>query len=81
MDVVFGTILALLGVALDGDAVALDPSFSIGGVAPSLQGGLSGILGTPPGLSGSHNNYEGDTSSTRGDYYAVWVPFISHIAL
>ncbi|KAJ3991348.1 hypothetical protein F5050DRAFT_1870027 [Lentinula boryana] len=55
--------LAIYGTALDGDIPSL--SFSIG------TGGNS-ILGSPlsgTGLTGSHNNYEGDVSPTRGDLY------------
>ncbi|KAL6719045.1 hypothetical protein ACLMJK_003280 [Lecanora helva] len=65
-----GTFLAQYGTAFDGNAVSLDPGYSIGGPTAGGQilGGL-GLLGTPTGLSGSHNNYEGDTSPTRGDLY------------
>ncbi|KAL8997591.1 MAG: hypothetical protein Q9188_006291 [Gyalolechia gomerana] len=62
--------LAQYGTAFDGDAVSLTPGYSIGG--PSALGGIlggTGILRTPSGLTGSHNNYEADTSSTRGDLY------------
>lgn len=31
--------------------------------------GLLGLLGTPQGISGSHNKYEADVSPTRGDLY------------
>lgn len=49
----------------DGDLL----SYSIGGPAPGLLGLPVHLLGTPQGLSGSHNNYEGDVSPTRGDLY------------
>ncbi|KAJ3883946.1 Chloroperoxidase [Lentinula edodes] len=52
--------LGVFGVSMDGDIPSL--SFSIGKVVNS-------ILGLLPqnGLTGSHNNYEGDVSPTRGD--------------
>lgn len=60
------TFLAVYGAIFDGN---LD-SYSIGGPAPTLLGGLlDGLLSTPQGLSGSHNNYESDVSPTRGDLY------------
>ena len=62
----FGNFLAAYGSVFDGDLVSL--SFSIGGASSTLA---SGLFGTPSGLSGSHNNYEADTSPTRGDYYVV----------
>ena len=55
--------LAAYGAIFDGDLT----SYSIGGPAPGLS--LTGLLGTPQGLSGSHNKYEGDVSPTRGDLY------------
>lgn len=64
------TFLAIYGTVFNGDAVSLTPGYSIGG--PSSLGGIlsgTGILRTPSGLTGSHNNYEADTSSTRGDLY------------
>ncbi|KAI4245550.1 MAG: hypothetical protein L6R42_010153, partial [Xanthoria sp. 1 TBL-2021] len=68
-----GTFLAVYGTVFDGDALSLTPGYSIGGPASiGLLGGLlsgAGITRTPPGLSGSHNNYESDTSATRGDQY------------
>ncbi|KAL8651753.1 MAG: hypothetical protein Q9226_004568 [Calogaya cf. arnoldii] len=68
-----GTFLAVYGTVFNGDALSLTPGYSIGGPANiGLLGGLlsgTGITRTPSGLSGSHNNYEGDTSATRGDQY------------
>ncbi|KAI4137554.1 MAG: hypothetical protein L6R39_007217 [Caloplaca ligustica] len=66
------TFLALYGTVFDGDSLSLTPGYSIGGPA-TLDGILSGtgILRTPSGLTGSHNNYEGDTSATRGDLYVA----------
>ncbi|KAJ3921575.1 hypothetical protein F5877DRAFT_64820 [Lentinula edodes] len=54
--------LGVFGVLMDGDIPSL--SFSIGK-------GENSILGLLPqnGLTGSHNNYEGDVSPTRGDLY------------
>lgn len=66
------TFLAVYGTVFDGDSLSLTPGYSIGG--PSALGGIVngvGILRTPSGLSGSHNNYEGDTSATRGDLYVA----------
>ncbi|KAI4243176.1 MAG: hypothetical protein LQ352_007085 [Teloschistes flavicans] len=70
MSLEFGQFLAVYGTVFDGDSISLTPGYSIGGPA-SLGGILSGVglLRTPSGLSGSHNNYEGDTSATRGDLY------------
>ena len=67
------TFLAVYGTLFDGNAVSLDPGYSIGGAtaSQSILGGLGGLLRTPGGLSGSHNNYEGDTSPTRGDLYVA----------
>ncbi|KAL9628594.1 MAG: hypothetical protein Q9204_005795 [Flavoplaca sp. TL-2023a] len=67
------TFLAVYGTVFNGDALSVTPGYSIGGPANIglLGGALSGtgITRTPSGLSGSHNNYEGDTSATRGDQY------------
>ena len=68
----FSAFLALYGTAFDGNALSLDPGYSIGGPTAfeSILGG-TGLVGTPSGLTGSHNNYEADTSSTRGDLYVL----------
>ncbi|KAL8751460.1 MAG: hypothetical protein Q9184_006063 [Pyrenodesmia sp. 2 TL-2023] len=68
--------LAVYGTVFNGDSLSLTPGYSIGGpsyVGASLGGALGGlgILRTPSGLTGSHNNYEADTSATRGDLYVV----------
>jgi Peroxidase, family 2 len=55
--------LAVYGAIFDGDLT----SYSIGGPYPGLI--IGNLLGTPQGLSGSHNKYEGDVSPTRGDLY------------
>lgn len=67
-----GQFLAVYGTVFDGNSLSLDPRYSIGGptALEAILGG-SGLLGTPPGLSGSHNNYEADTSPTRGDLYVA----------
>lgn len=71
MGIDLGGFLAVYGTAFDGDAVSATPGYSIGGPTQleAIIGG--GLLGTPTGLSGSHNNYEADTSPTRGDLYVV----------
>ena len=66
-----GQFLAVYGTLYDGSAVSLDPGYSIGGPTTSQKILGGGLLGTPSGLSGSHNNYESDTSPTRGDLYVV----------
>ena len=71
MGIDLGTFLAVYGTAFDGDSLSADPGYSIGGPATSDGILTSGLLGTPSGLSGSHNNYEADTSPTRGDLYVV----------
>ena len=71
MGIDLGQFLAVYGTLFDGDAVSLDPGYSIGGPATSEEILGLGLLGTPSGLSGSHNNYEADTSPTRGDLYVV----------
>jgi len=55
---------------MDGNPLSLNPGWSIGG-PPTVASGqnLLGLLGTPQGISGSHNKYETDTSPTRGDLY------------
>lgn len=59
------TVLSALSVVLSGNP--LDLSWSIGGPPPLNL--LSGLLGRPQGLSGSHNKYESDSSPGRGDAY------------
>lgn len=79
-----GAFLAVYGAVIDGNGAAwvsnsysnnprvlnFNPSQSIGGPSSQL-GGLSsiGLLGTPQGISGSHNKYESDASPTRPDLY------------
>lgn len=61
------TFLSVYGSVIDGDLT----SFSIGGAPPAGLLGTLGLLGTPQGLSGSHNKYETDASPTRGDLYTT----------
>lgn len=58
----------MLGGTIDGNGLV----WSIGGPSKAAApvGGLTGgLLGTPQGLSGSHNKYESDVSPGRGDLY------------
>ena len=58
--------LAVVSVALAGDVVT--QTWSIGGeYKPALS--LGGLLGSPRGIVGTHNKYEGDASIVRGDAY------------
>ncbi|KAF2086924.1 Cloroperoxidase [Saccharata proteae CBS 121410] len=65
------TFLSIYGAIFDGNIVSLSPGYSIGGPSNLNQNilGGAGILGTPQGLSGSHNKYESDASAARGDLY------------
>jgi len=64
MGVDLATVLSTYGAVVDGNLA----SWSIGGPTPAV-GSISTLLGTPQGISGSHNKYEGDSSPTRGDLY------------
>jgi hypothetical protein len=70
-DIVFGmgtdlaTFLAVYGAIFDVDLT----SWSIGGPPKSSLLSFIGLLGTPQGISGSHNKYEADVSPTRPDLY------------
>lgn len=58
MGVDLGAILAVMGTVFVGNPLSLDPGFSIGGpssASNNLLGNLGGLLGTPHGLSDSHN--------------------------
>jgi len=57
--------LAVYGAVISGDLV----SWSIGGPPSSSLLSSIGLLGTPQGISGSHNKYESDASPTRPDIY------------
>lgn len=67
MGVDLAQFLSVYGSVIDGDLT----SFSIGGAPPSGLLSTVGLLGTPQGLSGSHNKYETDASPTRGDLYST----------
>lgn len=71
MSLDLGGFLAVYGTVFDGNPLSTDPGYSIGGPSKQSQNILDGggILGTPSGLSGSHNKYESDGSATRGDLY------------
>jgi hypothetical protein len=65
MSLDLATALAIYGAVYSGDLT----SWSIGGPPdPGLLSSL-GLLGSPQGISNSHNKYEGDASPTRGDLY------------
>jgi len=65
MGVDISTILTIVGALETGDLL----SWSIGGAPAKGLFNSIGLLGTPQGLSGSHNKYETDASPTRGDLY------------
>ncbi|KAK7443760.1 hypothetical protein VKT23_015543 [Stygiomarasmius scandens] len=57
-----GGFLSVYATLIDGDPLSLD--WSIGGSVHGLLG-----IGSSDGLSGSHNKYESDASSGRGDAF------------
>lgn len=59
------TFLSVYGAVYDGDLT----SRSIGGPPTSSLLSSVGLLGTPQGISGSHNKYEAGLSPTRPDLY------------
>lgn len=71
MSLDLGGFLAVYGTVYDGNPLSTNPGYSIGGPSKDSQNILNGLglLGTPSGLSGSHNKYEADGSATRGDLY------------
>lgn len=74
MSLDLGTFLAVYGTVFDGNPLSLTPGYSIGGptsLSSNILGNLVGTVGSPQGLSGSHNKYETDTSPTRGDLYQL----------
>ncbi|SCV32443.1 related to oxidase [Fusarium fujikuroi] len=73
MSLDLGGFLAVYGTVFNGNPVSLNPGYSIGGPSRFSQNILNGggLLGTPSGLSGSHNKYESDVSATRGDLYVT----------
>ncbi|KAM0329874.1 hypothetical protein ACHAQA_004039 [Verticillium albo-atrum] len=73
MAIDLGGFLAVYGTVFNGNPLSTNPGYSIGGpsrFSQNILGGL-GLLGTPTGLSGSHNKYESDASATRGDLYVT----------
>lgn len=64
MSVDLSGFLTVLGASIDGDGL----QWSIGGPNKALPG-LPPLIGTPQGISGSHNKYEADVSPGRGDLY------------
>ncbi|KAF7910711.1 uncharacterized protein EAF01_002221 [Botrytis porri] len=76
--------LTVYGLVMDGNPLSLNPGWSIGGSPTQGQNildNLFGLLGSPQGLIGSHNKYEGDTSPTRGDLFVygnAWVLQMPH---
>ncbi|RMJ15113.1 hypothetical protein CDV36_005265 [Fusarium kuroshium] len=74
MGIELSSILAVMGTVFVGNPLSLNPGFSIGSTASGAQnllGNLAGLLGTPRGLTGSHNIIEGDSSNTRADLYVT----------
>lgn len=73
MSLDLGGFLAVYGTVFDGNPLSTAPGYSIGGPTDKSQNILNGLglIGTPSGLSGSHNKYESDVSATRGDLYVV----------
>lgn len=64
----------------DGALVAGDGiSWSMGGPPDSGLASLApGLLGAPKGISFSHNEYEGDGSATRNDFYLAYVTTLQY---
>lgn len=81
MSLDLGGFLAVYGTVFNGNPLSTSPGYSIGGPSRFSQNILNGggILGTPSGLSGSHNKYESDVSATRGDLYVTGNNF--HVVL
>ena len=73
MSLDLGGFLAVYGTVFDGNILSTSPGYSIGGPTDASQNIINGggILGTPSGLSGSHNKYESDVSASRGDLYVT----------
>ncbi|ORY70187.1 uncharacterized protein BCR38DRAFT_332499 [Pseudomassariella vexata] len=73
MSLDLGGFLAVYGTVFDGNPLSTNPGYSIGGPTKDSQNILNGLglLGSPSGLSGSHNKYESDVSATRGDLYVT----------
>ena len=73
MSLDLGGFLAVYGTVFNGNPLSTNPGYSIGGPSRYSQNilGGAGLLGTPSGLSGTHNKYESDVSPTRGDLYVT----------
>ncbi|CAH0395579.1 unnamed protein product [Bemisia tabaci] len=70
--------LAVYGVFVAGNGTHC----SIGGATPLIDTSILGPLGLPPGgLTGSHNNYEGDASPCRCDLYKCGEAHRLHVDL
>ncbi|KAJ7615795.1 Chloroperoxidase, partial [Mycena rosella] len=67
MAIDFANFAGILGYLYGGNLATLDLEYSIGGPPPGTI--LSGLFGKPPGLSFTHNQFEADSSATRGDYF------------
>ncbi|TVY59433.1 Aromatic peroxygenase [Lachnellula cervina] len=67
-----GTFLTVYSLVLSGSLLSLNPSYSIGNHSDDVENlldNVGGLLGSPQGLDGTHNTFEVDGSTTRGDAY------------
>lgn len=71
-----GGFLGVYGAIFDGNL----RSYSIGFASAQLPV-ISGMLGTPQGLGGSHNKYENDASPIRGDLYTYGNSYLNQVSL
>ena len=77
MGIEIATILSVMGLVWTGNPLSLNPSFSIAGPdsrVENLLDNVLGLLGTPQGISFSHNLIEADSSPTRDDLYMTGDP-------
>lgn len=82
MSLELSTILSVMGVVWTGNPLSLNPSFSIGGNDTRVQnllGNVLGLLGTPQGITYSHNLIESDSSPTRNDLFVTGDPATMNI--
>lgn len=70
-----GGFLGVYGAIFDGNL----RSYSIGFASAQLPV-ISGLLGTPQGLGGSHNKYENDASPIRGDLYTYGNSYLNQVS-
>lgn len=70
-----GGFLGVYGAIFDGNLA----QYSIGFASPQLPV-ISGLLGTPQGLGGSHNKYENDASPVRGDLYTYKNSYLNQVS-